>query len=108
MVYPNWLRPFAEWIICVDVEIATCRYICCGHIEGTVMVAKSGGKNALRACALLEQYLACASETMPYLSPVNQIATVKDGDAWKIFAGAGDKVIILTYAADTRIGVKAG
>jgi hypothetical protein len=39
---------------------------------------------------------------------VNQVATVKDGHAWKIFARTGDKIIILTYATDTRIGVKAG
>jgi len=45
---------------------------------------------------------------MPYLSPVNKVATVKDGHAWKIFARTGDKVIILTYATDTWIGVKAG
>jgi hypothetical protein len=44
---------------------------------------------------------------MPYLSPVNQVATVKDGHAWKIFARSGDEIIILTYATDTWIGVKA-
>ncbi len=71
------------------------------------MVANCGGKNSLRACTFLERHLACACETMPYLSPVNQVATVKDGHTWKIFTRGGDKIIILTYATDTRIGVKA-
>jgi hypothetical protein len=33
---------------------------------------------------------------------------VKDGHAWKIFTRSGDEIIILTYATDAWIGVKAG
>src|SRR2546421_11651450 len=72
------------------------------------MVANSGGKNALRAYAFLERYLARACETMSNLPPVNQVATVKDGHTWKIFASGGDKIIILTNSTDTGVRVKAG
>src|SRR5438034_8093684 len=107
MVYPNRLRPISHRIVRVYVKIATCRYICRRHIEDAFMVANSGGKNALRAGASLERHLARACKTMPNLTPVNQVATVKDGHTRKIFARSSDEIIILTYATDTRIGVKA-
>src|SRR6516165_10732360 len=108
MAYPNRLRPFSGRIVCVYVEIATCRHIRCNHIEDASMVAHRGSKYALRACASLERRLAWARKTMPNLTPVNQVATVKDGHTRKIFARSGHQIIILTYATDTRIGVKAG
>src|SRR6266568_5028163 len=108
LVYPNRLRPFSGRIICIDIEIAACRYIRRSYIEDPVMVANSGGINTSRAHAFLERYLARSCETISNLSPVNQVATVKDGHAWKIFASGGDKIIILTDPTDTRVGVKAG
>jgi hypothetical protein len=44
---------------------------------------------------------------MPYLAPVDEVSAVENRQTWKIFKGGIDQVIILAYATDGWVRIKA-
>src|SRR5947209_6685936 len=77
------------------------------HIKRALMVANGGGENAARTGHLRQRELACSCQTMTNLSPVDQILTVKNGNARKILKATGDQVVVLSNPADAGIRIES-
>jgi hypothetical protein len=82
--------------------------ICRHHVEETGMVTNGGCVDASRARDMMEWKLTYACQAMSDLLPVDQIKAMKDRDARKEFKATCNHVVILSYAADTGVGIEAG
>src|SRR5579883_2870721 len=80
----DWFRPLARRVVSKDIEIATRGNIGCHQIKQPLMIAQGRREDALRTGNAGESHLAVACQTMPDLSPVDQVAAVEEGDSGKV------------------------
>ncbi len=76
------------------------------HVKRALVVPNAGCKNASGTRRVFQRELACSCQAMTNLSPVDQITALKDGNARKILKATRREVVILSYTADTGIGVE--
>src|SRR6266705_7064670 len=88
------------------IKVTSMRDIRRDHIKCTLMVPNGGRKNAPRTRHLCQRELTCSCQAMTNLSPVDQIAAMKDGNARKIFKATRHQIVILLDTADTGIRIE--
>ena len=71
------------------------------------MIADSRSIDTVITIHVFQIYLRRARQTCPYLLPMNQIFTVENRDSWEILESTVYQIKIITYPANTRIGMKA-
>ena len=72
------------------------------------MMADCGSINTVRGFHPTQRQLALSGQAVTDLAPVHEILAVVNGDPWKVLETTIDQVIVLTDAADARIGMKTG
>ncbi len=115
-VYDYRLRPFAGWIICPYIEVATRRKDRCHHIKTPFMLSYSSCINAsirppqfwmvlfIKTC---EVELGRSSQAVAYLLPMDKVFRMKHGHAREVLERAVDEIEVVACTAYTWVGVEA-
>ena len=111
----NRIAPFPVNVIRVDNEVDggippsgdVAVYVGGDHVKAAVMIPDRRGINSAGRAASHKLNLAFPGQHMADLLPADQISAVEDWNAGKKLEGAVHQIEILSYTADTGIGIES-
>ena len=103
----NGFRPLSCGIVSPYIEMASRREHRCHHIKASVVVADSGGIDAVVSVSTFQINLRRTSQAVAHLFPVHLVFRVEDRNAREILECAVHQVEVVACTANTRVGVKA-